>query len=142
MAYFICRRPFYKADKFTICQFSHISINRQWLNPDASATIGVAIAMTALIFAPGIPGTMKPVLGSVYYALSSAMACRVYRALLLGTLIDPQPTKIVSFYGAAGNIRDHDASSHDSTLSRRSSKLAIDVGVEMHPWGDTVEYAL
>ena len=98
--------------------------------------------MTALIFVPGIPGTMKPVLGSVYFALLSAMACRVYHALLLRTLIDPQLTRIVSFYGAAGNIRDHDASSHDSTLSRCSSKLAIDVGVKTHPWGDTIGYAL
>ncbi|KIM88413.1 hypothetical protein PILCRDRAFT_3403 [Piloderma croceum F 1598] len=108
------------------------------------ATIGVAISMTALIFAPGIPGTMKPVLGSVYFALSGTMACRVYRELLLGTLIDPQlnTTNIVSFYGAASDIRDHDASSHDCSLSRCSSKLAIDVGVETHLRGDAVGYAL
>ncbi|KIM77109.1 hypothetical protein PILCRDRAFT_12289 [Piloderma croceum F 1598] len=52
-------------------------------------TIGMAIATTAFILSPGVPGVLKPVLGSVYIALSSAMACRVYR-VILGVLTDFQ----------------------------------------------------
>lgn len=96
-----------------------------------SATIGVAITATALILSPGIPGVLKPILGSVYIALSSTMACRVYRALLLGVLTDPKmnTATVVSFYCAADNICDDHTLAHD-TLSDRSSKLAIDVGVD------------
>ncbi|KIM88286.1 hypothetical protein PILCRDRAFT_771075 [Piloderma croceum F 1598] len=95
------------------------------------ATIGVAITATALILSPEIPGVLKPILGSVYIALSSTMACRVYRAFLLGVLTDPQmnTATVVSFYRAADNTCDDHTLAHD-TLSDRSSKLAINDSVE------------
>jgi hypothetical protein len=93
----------------------------------------VTITATALIFSLGIPGVLKPVLGLVYMALSSAMACCVYRAFLLGVLKDPQlnTATILSFYHAA-DIRDDNTSVHD-TLSDHPSKLAMNVGVQTNP---------
>jgi hypothetical protein len=101
----------------------------------------VTITAAALIFSPGIPGVLKPVLGPVYMALSSAMACRVYRAFLLGVLKDPQlnTATVLSFYHAA-DIRD-DTLVHD-TLSERPSKLAVNVGVKTDPGAEgNDEYA-
>lgn len=70
----------------------------------------MAIATATLILSPGVPGILNPVLGLVYMALSSAMACRVYRDILrvLTDFQDSQPMTdvIVSFYHAADNIRD------------------------------------
>ncbi|KIM75318.1 hypothetical protein PILCRDRAFT_827418 [Piloderma croceum F 1598] len=70
----------------------------------------MAIATMTFILSPGVPGLLKPVLGSVYIALSSAMACRVYR-VILGVLTDsqdshPKTRTILSFYRATNNIRD------------------------------------
>jgi hypothetical protein len=72
-------------------------------------TIGVAIASTALMASPGIPGTMKPILGSTYFALASAMACRVYRAILLGHIREPQlnNTRFSSVFRVATNNNHH-----------------------------------
>jgi hypothetical protein len=75
-----------------------------------SITIGMAIATTTFILSPGVPGVLKPALGSVYIALSSVMACRVYR-VILGALTDFQDSHlktktILSFYRTANNIRD------------------------------------
>ncbi|KIM88405.1 hypothetical protein PILCRDRAFT_255956 [Piloderma croceum F 1598] len=72
-------------------------------------TIGVAIASTALMASPSIPGTMKPILGSTYFAVASAMACRVYRAILLGHITEPQVnnTRISSVFRVATNNNNH-----------------------------------
>jgi hypothetical protein len=69
----------------------------------------MAIATTTFILSPSVPGVLEPALGTVYVALSSAMACRVYR-VILGALTDfqdsPLKTKaILSFY-CTNNIRD------------------------------------
>ncbi|KIM77145.1 hypothetical protein PILCRDRAFT_825699 [Piloderma croceum F 1598] len=50
-------------------------------------TIGVAIATSALILSPDFPVGLKPILSSAYIALSSVMACRVYR-VILAVMID------------------------------------------------------
>lgn len=42
-----------------------------------------------LILSPSVPQELHTVLCSVYFALSSAMACRVFRAVLLGIIKDP-----------------------------------------------------
>ena len=102
----------------------------------------MAITTTALIFSPSIPGGLKPILGSAYIALSSTMACRVYRAFLLGVLKDPQlnTATVLSFYHAA-DIRDDNTLVHD-TLSERPSKLAMNVGVKTDPGAEgNDEYA-
>jgi hypothetical protein len=93
----------------------------------------VTITAAALIFSPGIPGVLKPVLGPVYMALSSAMACRVYRAFLLGVFKDPQmnTATVFSLYRAA-DIRDDDTLVHD-TLSDHPSKLAMNFDVQTDP---------
>jgi hypothetical protein len=49
--------------------------------------------------------------GSAYFALASVMACRVFRAVLLGTIKDPQvnTAKLVSFYrSTADTLNDDD----------------------------------
>jgi hypothetical protein len=96
-------------------------------NPYISATIGVAIISTALIISPSVPGELHPILGSAYFALSSAMACRVFRAVLLGTIKVPQVTtaRISSLVHVATNSDD------DYDTSYRLSKLNINVAVEM-----------
>ena len=90
-----------------------------------SVTIGVAIISVALILSPSVPGELHPILGSGYFALASAMACRVFRAVLLGTIQDPQmnTAKLVSFYRSTANARDNNH-------VKCSSKLEINVAVE------------
>jgi len=87
-------------------------------------TIGVAITWTALILSPSIPGQLHPILGSAYFALANAMACRVFRAVLLESIKDPQtnPTKLGSFHRPNADTRDVKPS--------RSSKLDINVVVK------------
>jgi len=77
-----------------------------------AATIGVAIAAIALIIAPGVPKELHPILGSSYFALSSAMACRVFRAVILGNIRD-QPLNTV----AIGDVLDR-AKSQKPTQAR------------------------
>ncbi|KIM77144.1 hypothetical protein PILCRDRAFT_628507 [Piloderma croceum F 1598] len=62
-------------------------------------TIGVAIASICLLLAPSAPGETKAILGSVYYPLASAMACRVYRAVLLG-IITERPVNTIEISSA------------------------------------------
>ncbi|KIM88428.1 hypothetical protein PILCRDRAFT_256471 [Piloderma croceum F 1598] len=59
-------------------------------NPQQSITVGLAIASTVLMLAPGVPGQMKPILGSTYFLLASAMAYRVLCAVHLGHIKYPQ----------------------------------------------------
>jgi hypothetical protein len=92
-----------------------------------SVTIGVAIISAALILSPSIPGELHPILGSAYFALASAMACRVFRAVLLGTIKDPQmnTAKLMSFYRSTANTRND-----NNVKPGHSSKLDINVAVE------------
>jgi len=92
-----------------------------------SVTIGVTIISAALILSPSIPDELHPILGPGYFALASAMACRVFRAVLLGTIQDPQmnTTKLVSFYRSTANARDN-----KHVKPSCSSKLEINVAVE------------
>jgi hypothetical protein len=103
----------------------------------SSVTIGVAIISSALILSPSVPGELHPILGSAYFALASAMACRVFRAVLLGIIKDPQltTTKIESFYGAANSNNQLSRSNGGAATSRqdnagRPSRLDIKVAVE------------
>lgn len=55
-----------------------------------SATVGLSVGACTLILAPGVPNEFHMLLWAPYLALSSSMACRVFRAVLLGTIEDPQ----------------------------------------------------
>jgi len=108
------------------------------------ATIGVAIIAIALILSPSIPAPLHPILGSSYHALASAMACRVFRGVLLGLIEDPQlkTTRIRSFYRTANNNRRGHADDGDTTkqdTSGRLSKLEINVAVEMDTKAESYE---
>lgn len=100
-------------------------------------TIGVAIASTALILAPSVPSEIKPILGSTYFALASSMACRVFRALLLGTIKDPHMNVARP---AAINPKN---SADSGTTSKRDktclSSLVINVEVEMDTRADSYD---
>jgi len=105
----------------------------------------VAIASTVLMLSPGIPGQIKPILGSTYFSLSSAMACRVFRAVLLGHIKDPQVTvaKITSVV-SAGTNNQHCTSDDYTTTSRYgkyglSSNSKIGVAIEMDRKVDTFD---
>ena len=56
----------------------------------ASATIGLSTGACVLILVSGIPIEYHLLLWTPYLALSSSMACRIFRAVLLGTIRDPQ----------------------------------------------------
>jgi hypothetical protein len=101
-----------RADKFIIGRYLLCNdVDLAKSNPHISVTIGVAIISTALIFSPSIPGELHSMAGSAYFALASVMACRVCRAVLLGTIKDPQvnTVKLVSFYrSTADTLNDND----------------------------------
>ena len=65
-----------------LCQYIY------WSNLYASITIGVAIFASALVLSGNIPRPFHPILSSPYFALGSAMACRVFRIVILGIMED------------------------------------------------------
>jgi hypothetical protein len=65
-----------------VSHFCIILVSGRGTNQCISVTNGVAIATTALILSPRFPVGLKPVLCSVYIALSSVMACCVYRIVV------------------------------------------------------------
>jgi hypothetical protein len=98
----------------------------------------VAIISTALMLAPGISEGYRFLVGGAYFSLASAMACRVFRSVFLGTISDLQDSTCrfpSVFRAAADNAHGNDGGSMSShrksgirTLTFRSS-----VGVK----GDT-----
>jgi len=90
------------------------------------ATIGVAIVAIALILSPSIPGELHALLGSAYFALASAMACRVFRAVLLGIIKDPQASSAkISTVIRAANSNRHDGNDDDGTTTSKHDKPAL-----------------
>lgn len=89
----------------------------------------MAIASIALILSPHIPGELHPLLGTAYFALASAMACRVFRAVLLGIIKDPEGR--VDIAKISSVIR---STTDDGTTPRHdkpcSPKLKINVKAE------------
>jgi hypothetical protein len=138
--YTTCPNLCYKADKSITCQFSLVwlfYIDKWRSDPYISATIGAAIASTALILSPRIPGELHPLLGTAYFALASAMACRVFRAVLLGIIKGPEAR--VDLANIPSVIRSTTGLQHDGddvTTPRRdkpwSPKLKTKVEVEMN----------
>jgi hypothetical protein len=99
-------------------------------NPYISVTIGVAIAS---ICAPSAPGETKVILGSVYYPLASAMACRVYRAVLLG-IITERPLNTIEISSALRAAAKIQYGSDDEITRSEPDvppNLPIGVAVEM-----------
>jgi len=99
------------------------------------ATIGVGAVSVALILSPDIPEELHTLLCSVYFALSSAMACRVFRAVLLGIIKDPNINTVRLARPAASDSPNDDdddgvqlTSKFDKSI--RSSKLKVKVAVE------------
>lgn len=97
----------------------------------------MAIISTALMLAPGISEGYRFLVGGAYFSLASAMACRVFRSVFLGTISDLQESTCrfpSVFRAAADNAHGNDGGSMSShrksgmTLTFRSS-----VGVK----GDT-----
>jgi hypothetical protein len=103
----------------------------------------VAIVSCALILSPSIPAELHPILGSAYFALASAMACRVFRAVLLGIIKDPQ----VDIARISSVVRATTSNQHDGgdvltskyDKSGGSSKLKINVEVEMDRRADSYD---
>jgi hypothetical protein len=95
----------------------------------------VGIVTVALIISPNIPGEFHVLLCSAYFALASAMACRVFREVILGIIKDPQvSTSRISNVVRAANSNQHDnnsvaISSHDKT--GLPSDFRINVAVQM-----------
>jgi len=99
-------------------------------------TIGVAITSTALILSSTIPPELHTVLCSPYFGISSAMACRVFRSVLLGIIKDPHlnTARISTItHGTRNTLQPDDV---DITMSKKhdesdlSSNLKVNVAVE------------
>lgn len=135
-------------DKLITCQFRFLlRLIHSGLNHHTSVTIGVAIISVALIVSPSFPGELHPILGTAYFALSSAMACRVFRTLLLGLINDHDlsTTGVASIFKFrttritdAGNQGDSTSSSNDVKASRPSN-LQVNVEIEMDTPADSDE---
>jgi len=74
-------------------------------------TIGAAILASVLILSENIHGALRPILSSPYFALASAMACRVFRNIILEVMEDTQldTLDIVNLYRSnTSDLRHHD----------------------------------
>jgi hypothetical protein len=100
----------------------------------------VAITSAALIISPTIPGEMKAILISTYFTLASAMACLVFRAVLLGIIKDPQ-VNVATF--RLPNIQHINGGDNGNTASNYDksglSSLVINVAVETNARADSYE---
>jgi hypothetical protein len=143
-AYTICPKRYYKVDKFIICQLLFVLIYCGLIQI-SSVTVGVAIISSALILSPSVPRELHTILGMAYFALASAMACRVFRAVLLGTITEPQLStlKFESFHRAAADNpfsrSDSGAPTHRPDNTHCSD---IKVAVETDTITETDGYAL
>jgi hypothetical protein len=94
----------------------------------------VAIISTALILSPSIPGQLHPLLAATYFSLANAMACRVFRAVILGIITDPKlnAVRTASFYRATndGQLDRDDSTRSKRAILCRSPKLEINIAVE------------
>jgi hypothetical protein len=61
-----------------------------WSNLYSSVTIGVAITASVLIFCVNISVELRAIISTPYFALASAMACRVFRVVFFGVTEDRQ----------------------------------------------------
>ena len=124
-------------DKPTTCQFLFYYLVKWKSNTSISITIGVAIISTALMLSPSIHGELHFLLGSAYYALASAMACRVFRAVFLGIITDHHDSTYIipSIHHVAINNPHGDGSS--TTSSHVMSGLAPAFALNMVVKADT-----
>ncbi|KIM88397.1 hypothetical protein PILCRDRAFT_255837 [Piloderma croceum F 1598] len=92
-------------------------------------TIGTAISASVLILCGNIPEA-RPILATPYFALGSAMACRVFRIVIFGVMKDTQmdTLDIVNFYRSTTSDPRHRDDGNDQR--GRSSKFEIFVAVE------------
>jgi len=89
------------------------------------STIVVAIISTASMLSPGISEGYRFLVGGAYFSLASAMACRVFRSVFLGTISDLQESTCrfpSAFHAAASNPLGNGGG---SISSRRKSGLAL-----------------
>jgi hypothetical protein len=118
----------------------YILVEKPWSDLYISVTIGVAITSTALIISPTIPGEMKAILISTYFTLASAMACLVFRAVLLGIIKDPQ-LNVATF--RLPNIQHISSGDNGTTPSNYDksglSSLVINVAVERDTRADSYD---
>ena len=80
------RKAFFKAGSSTTCAFllrlqpKSSSVT----NSSASVTIGMSITTAAVMLTSSAPDIIRGFLTPPYIALSSALACRVFRTIILG----------------------------------------------------------
>jgi hypothetical protein len=121
-------------DRFITCWFFFaLCLDRYNSLTGTSVTIAADIISVALIFSGSIPEALV----STYFTLASAMACRIFRATLLGIIEDPQPNtaQIESFYRSANQSDSQNiAEKHNKTYP--SSKLDIGVTAQTMKFND------
>jgi hypothetical protein len=101
-----------------------------WSNLYSSVTIGVAIIASVLIFCGNISAELRAILVTPYFALASAMACRVFRVVFFGVMEDTQ-----EYTSRSTTSNPHHRNDANDKMGR-SPKVAIFVAVEA---GSTTE---
>jgi hypothetical protein len=81
-----------------------------------SATIGLNIVTCVILLAPNIAPVYQAMLLVPNIALENAMACRVYRAVKLGFIKNPQNTSL--FGSTVRSYRTPDDSGHELAFKR------------------------
>jgi hypothetical protein len=101
-------------------------VSRHAVLTQTSATIGVAIILITLVLCPSVPGEFHSLLGTAYFALATTMACRVFRAVILGIIKDPTDTtlRLSSIIRAANDDR-HDVDDDENTTTSKRDKLGL-----------------
>lgn len=80
-----------------------------------SITTGLALPTIVLLLSASVPAEMHSLLGPSYLALSSAMACRVFRMIILGVIKDnPLSTTFLASAVAKASTRTGHMSSSAS----------------------------
>lgn len=126
--------------------FTFILFDIRQSNLCTRSTIGFSVVSTALILSPSIPGPLHPILATAYFALASAMACRVFRAVLLGTIIEPQlnTTHMTSFFREMNDNRrgrdDNGGTTKHGMSNDHSVTLETSVAVETATRTDIESY--
>jgi len=95
------------------------------------ATIGLSIVTCATLLAPDIPAVYHPLLFLPNIALENAMACRVYRAVRLGFIKNPQSNSHfgspIRSHGTPGDLGHELAFKRPTSVESRSMQVTVDL---------------
>lgn len=95
-----------------------------------SATIGMSIVTSAMLLAPGVPAVYHAMFSIPNLALECAMACRVFRAVRIGFIVDGKDVKSsgpLSGIGSSNGLALKDRSPNFDYTEPRNAPLHIEI---------------